>query len=1453
MKLWLRADLAATPATAPERFINRWNDQSGSGNHLISPASNSSTPQKILNALYGKPSISFGAVGLAQLIPAASTNQGLSMGGIEGEENTLNDVLTIFAVVKDNGSGDGSVIVERKTLDESVGYSVRLKNESNGNSVESKFDASVIKATQVQNSQPFLLPSGFNLIVQQVRADLPTSHSLGVNRTGSAIQHNIQTIPTTVARFFSLGARRRAQDQNPSSPSTMPDRGFNGEIAEMLVFDKALNAVEARRVEAYLIGRYSLNADSRVPLPELAMPNVTPESGMWQSGVTIEATHEESESVTLEYRYVWGDVMLAETPWSVYSESFPLVGVGPCTVQVRASKSGYKEAVKEFRLTIDPTVGSLPRQGMALWLAADKEIDLVYAGGDVPRTARWRDLSGNGNDAVPDVVNAGPDVINSSFIKYNTPGLAGSPAKALIFPNGNRRLIVKDAAELASATSIFVVTRSGLINDRIRVILQKLSSGVNGADGGWSISYHNITGRIGVSSLSTFDSPITVTGTQTNAAQLISLTANSMQVLGKTLDIQTGSFIPANNTGDDLYIGGSERFTFRATGTMGTDILSGINAADMPRLGAGMVINGSPVTGFLITEKISTSSVKLSRKVENASRTGNYGATSYMSGEIAEIIVYTGNLSASEVRDVQSYLMNKYEFAHKPALQSPLIQASPSGQSIGGVFTEGRTVSIIGEPGSTLYYRINDGEVQTANGNAVVTVGPGIDASSAAASIIAWSQKNGYAESAPSHAMILIDPDGALVPKADLKLWVRGDSSLTETSESAAVTRWLDLSGQGHHLTKPNVSSVGFPVKEEVEEFNGHPVVKFNSLGKTCLEGNYPGLDGENVSVFAIVRRPANFSTTVSVLAEKFTPLASAVDKGYSLQLINTESPKFNFRTRDTTIASTLTDTGRPCVLVGGTHADHAMNLNYQGNSVATKTFTTATKVLTGANPFYVGGRKAANNFDGEVAEIWVYDRAISQDEINRLSVYAHRRYGIQSNKQIPAPTANYEGGTFSVGLGVRLNCSISDVKIHYELGGEGQLDVPDPTENSPFFYPGDITGVISISGSLRVLKVVAKKPGLVDSDIKTWVYRIESGKSIVRRGLIAWFKSDRGVSVDPNLRVSRWSDQSGLGNDAVAPSAGASPYFVTDPQGATGLPVIRFNEAGLTAPLSLRIPHPLRYPGETSNFETMSVLAVTRKLGTNNSLLLKKGGYQLRLAGTATAPRGSLMVNGMTALTIPIRQNAFESITSTYDRVLRRISNGESMATANGTAAVTQDSNPLFIGSNVNTASSSNLQGEVAEIIIYNTGLSEAERQQMESYLRGNYGIYNPSLAIVSKPYFSPGGVTDGSVALDLPGRVAIVSQPGSVTYYTSDADLINAPSTSTWTRYTQPIYVGYTTTLAAFSRVEGLEPVNSAISLVTFELDELKYPGPVIDENDMTPPTVILEKPTNAVPITP
>ncbi|MBX9878274.1 MAG: chitobiase/beta-hexosaminidase C-terminal domain-containing protein [Candidatus Obscuribacterales bacterium] len=139
---------------------------------------------------------------------------------------------------------------------------------------------------------------------------------------------------------------------------------------------------------------------------------------------------------------------------------------------------------------------------------------------------------------------------------------------------------------------------------------------------------------------------------------------------------------------------------------------------------------------------------------------------------------------------------------------------------------------------------------------------------------------------------------------------------------------------------------------------------------------------------------------------------------------------------------------------------------------------------------------------------------------------------------------------------------------------------------------------------------------------------------------------------------------------------------------------------------------------------------------------------------------------------------------------------------------------------------------GKIAEILIYPTQLTSTQRSAVESYYIQKYQTL--SVVPVTPTISVAGGTLSG------PTDVAVASQPGTITYITTDG---STPTTSS-TVYSGPLSVYYSQTVKAISVRDG---VQSSVASATYVLDSSQWPAP--NPGDTTPPTINLQLPAPSI----
>lgn len=235
---------------------------------------------------------------------------------------------------------------------------------------------------------------------------------------------------------------------------------------------------------------------------------------------------------------------------------------------------------------------------------------------------------------------------------------------------------------------------------------------------------------------------------------------------------------------------------------------------------------------------------------------------------------------------------------------------------------------------------------------------------------------------------------------------------------------------------------------------------------------------------------------------------------------------------------------------------------------------------------------------------------------------------------------------------------------------------------------------------------------------------------------------------------VNVWADQSGNGNDAVQTNLARRPVLVTN--SLNGEPVIHFN--GVNSYLTLPTASDL---GIQSNDYEIFIVSRSASVNTNTSFLLAGNleRYELHLNGSAGArfiPKASTYIDegavGDYSDTEPHLYNL--RATDTYGSVTVDFTN----STQSNVDVQSSDAGNLYLGVRFNN--SYTLNGDIAEVLIYNTVLSSASRDSVESYLNGKY-VIDPSADSISISFASLEGNGESGALLK-----AVVDAPFNTSY---------------------------------------------------------------------------------------
>jgi hypothetical protein len=412
----------------------------------------------------------------------------------------------------------------------------------------------------------------------------------------------------------------------------------------------------------------------------------------------------------------------------------------------------------------------------------------------------------------------------------------------------------------------------------------------------------------------------------------------------------------------------------------------------------------------------------------------------------------------------------------------------------------------------------------------------------------------------------------------------------------------------------------------------------------------------------------------------------------------------------------------------------------------------------------------------------------------------------------IVAPAITPPTGSYLTPVAVELHAPSGTIRY--------TVDGTRPDSSSPIY-----STPLTVSAPTQI-NAIAYQSGTASGVTTAFVNVNGAATPILQSGLQLWLSGDFGVvtSIGSPGPVTQWTDLSGLGNSATS-SAGNQPGF-------TGTPTASVAFNGTSQYLSL--------PSGFTNFSTGATIFIVARPSTPGSHarffdLGNGSSNNIYMSEPSTGSFDLHVVNGSTDSSVTassvINLGQFQLVEGSYNgtNTGTLFTNGAQDAQSTSMQAanyVRRSSN--FIGQA--SGSGNYFPGQIAELLLYSTQLTSSQISAIQSYLIQKYQLLSvtPSTPIIS--------VAGGT--LSRPTQVAIASQPGASTYFTTDG---STPSSSTGQLYCGcPLTVNFSQTIKAISILNG---VSSSVASATYTLDSSQWPAP--SPTDTTAPTINLQLP--------
>jgi len=260
--------------------------------------------------------------------------------------------------------------------------------------------------------------------------------------------------------------------------------------------------------------------------------------------------------------------------------------------------------------------------------------------------------------------------------------------------------------------------------------------------------------------------------------------------------------------------------------------------------------------------------------------------------------------------------------------------------------------------------------------------------------------------------------------------------------------------------------------------------------------------------------------------------------------------------------------------------------------------------------------------------------------------------------------------------------------------------------------------------------------------DVKNW----GTIQRLPQTSLELWLKAD-SLDLANGAAVTSWKDSSGNGHEFVQASASAQPDFVASDSDFNNQPLVHFDGDDALATTFSSDLNP-------NNFTAFIVSTVDADDGNYHGIVENRDGntgwiLYARMSGSANYWQWR---TGTGSAVTVMSAGSDTVVPNTPSIVTLRMSGSDGAGGGtttqnlfvNGVSEVT--SSAVFTKKTATTAmpilgdvGSFELTGQMAEVIIYSSALSDEERKQVETYLANKYGITSPHgvpLTASSNPY---------------------------------------------------------------------------------------------------------------------
>ncbi|HTG45428.1 MAG TPA: LamG-like jellyroll fold domain-containing protein, partial [Verrucomicrobiae bacterium] len=557
---------------------------------------------------------------------------------------------------------------------------------------------------------------------------------------------------------------------------------------------------------------------------------------------------------------------------------------------------------------------------------------------------------------------------------------------------------------------------------------------------------------------------------------------------------------------------------------------------------------------------------------------------------------------------------------------------------------------------------------------------------------------------------------GPLVPSAGLALWLRADEGVV--TNGTEVSQWIDQSGHDRNAVQPSLANR--PAFQSAV-VNGAPAVRFDGLND-FLTFNLPvnGLSG--MSIFLVA---ANNQNLTGAHPANHAALFFNESSAWGTVFVTPFQSAVNLRFGTTQAGNTLTY-ARP----SSVNSSFTLTTAIKSGTVDTLYVNSFPVLSQGGKLSSIAGCQDTGNvgrgyndntyFGGDVAEVLVYDRALTEGERQDVFVYLNNKYALLSSTPPQIVEQPDDATVIQPNAAILSALATGTPPLSYRWRREGAF-IAGATSSSYAFSPTS-----GADSGAHFSVVVSNAQGTVTSQVAT----VTVLNASLANGLALWLRADEGTVLNGST-VSQWNDQSGHARNAMQNIGGSQPLLV--PNATHGHPALRFdgvndflqfqmslnglNQMSIVLVAANQTDHfnPSIHPAHHATLMWSEILpwGTVFLSSFQSTVNFRFGTTQAGNDIGYTRPASS---SGFTLTTI-IKDTDADFLYVQGNRVVKE---GPKLPTITGVQNIASIAKGL---------GDSYYSGDIAELLVFDRALNAIERRALETYLEQKYAMVAPAV----------------------------------------------------------------------------------------------------------------------------